>query len=564
MKRSDSKGHVPVDSLTGEKVKWSSFKTRASTGIDGNPAQIDKGFSHLPSLPESTGGRGCHEHIDMEAFGVSPMDEHNMSLLDQVHPRSWVDPTPPADFVYDLVAIGAGAGGLVSSKQSARRGANSALIEYHLAGGDCLNVGCVPSKALIRAARCAKEAKTNSDELGVDISPSAVNVNFPKIMERMRRLRAHIAPADSLETSVAVGVDVYQGKAHITSPNTVEVNGQTLKFKNLVIATGGSAALPSIPGLKEAPYTTNATLYNLTTLPKRVIVIGGGPIGLEMAQAFAIFGSEVTVTLRSEKILPKEDPDAADIIHKTLEADGINFVTCCQYEKVTYEARAGQSIGPGGDVFPEISLNVTQGGVTKVLKCDVLLVATGRKPNVEGLGLENAGVEYNTQDGVLVDNYLRTSNPNVWAVGDVCTRFQFTHVAGAMAGMVVENALFGGDCQFDHTLIPWATFTEPEVAHTGLYERDFAERGIECETYKTGLEHCDRAILESATEGFVKIHVLKGTDTILGATIVAPCAGEMISELTVAMQADIGLGTLGRVVHPYPTIAEAIKGCGIR
>ena len=240
MKRSDSKGHVPVDSLTGEKVKWSSFKTRASTGIDGNPAQIDKGFSHLPSLPESTGGRGCHEHIDMEAFGVSPMDEHNMSLLDQVHPRSWVDPTPPADFVYDLVAIGAGAGGLVSSKQSARRGANryrrtnlglshnlsaplphvrptihhsparppthprpsqprecqcqsqcenSALIEYHLAGGDCLNVGCVPSKALIRAARCAKEAKTNSDELGVDISPSAVNVNFPKIMERMRRLR---------------------------------------------------------------------------------------------------------------------------------------------------------------------------------------------------------------------------------------------------------------------------------------------------------------------------------------------------------------------------------------
>jgi pyruvate/2-oxoglutarate dehydrogenase complex dihydrolipoamide dehydrogenase (E3) component len=452
-----------------------------------------------------------------------------------------------------LIAIGAGAGGLISSKQSARRGARSALIEYHLAGGDCLNVGCVPSKALIRCARNVKECRASA-ELGVRIAggAAAVSVDFGAVMTRMRRLRAHIAPVDALETSCGLGVDVYQGKAKMVAKDAVEVNGQVLRFKNLVIATGGKPTVPSIPGLKEVPYHTNASIFNLTELPNKMVVIGGGPIGLELAQAFALFGTEVIVTLRGDRLLPKEDPDAAAIVLEALKHDGVKFMF-----GVTYEEVKSSNVG-------DIEVFVSANDAPNTLSCDVLLVATGRTPNVEGLGLELGGVAYTKSDGVLVGSSLRSSsNPKVWAVGDVCTKFQFTHVSASMASIVVENSLFGGSRVFDDNLLPWCTFTEPEVAHTGLYESDCLARGIQIDTFKTDLAHCDRSILESATRGFVKVHVKKGTDIIVGATIVAPCAGEMISELTVAMQSKVGLGALGRIVHPYPTVADAICGCGV-
>jgi pyruvate/2-oxoglutarate dehydrogenase complex dihydrolipoamide dehydrogenase (E3) component len=288
-----------------------------------------------------------------------------------------------------------------------------------------------------------------------------------------------------------------------------------------------------------------------------VIVIGAGPIGLEMAQSLALFGSNVKVLLRGSKLLPKEDPDAAKIVQEALVEDGIDFCFNCGFDRVEHTPPTE------AEEWPDIRFHVTRNGAQDVIACDMLLVATGRKPNVDGLGLELAGVAFDNKRGVHVDTNLRTSSPDIFAVGDVCTSMQFTHVSGAMAGIVVENALFGGKRKFEETLVPWCTFTEPEVAHTGLYESDFAERGIQCETWKVDFAHNDRAILESATVGFCKVHCRKGTDQILGGTIVAANAGDMISEITVAIQAKIGLGTLGRVIHPYPTIAEGIQGCGI-
>lgn len=542
--------------MAGEEAAGQTWGALRGTGPGGGPVSFGTAFSMHPTLPGSSAGADCDDFHRFEEIGVSPLDEHNVKLLDNVAPRGWKDPVKGPDFVYDLIAIGAGAGGLVSSKQSARRGAKSALIEHHLAGGDCLNVGCVPSKALIRAARSVKEVRVYSKEMGITIE-GEVQVQFAKVMERMRRLRAKISPADSYETTNAVGTDCYQGKAKFTGKDTIEVNGQTLRFRKAVIATGGSPALPPIPGLKDAPFTSNVSLYNITSLPSRVIVIGAGPIGLEMAQSLALFGAKVTVVLRGAKLLPKEDPDAAVIVQNALAEDGVEFVFGVKHERVEHTPAADASS------WPEIRLVTSKDGQETVYTGEMLLVATGRKPNVDGLGFDVAGVEYDSKRGVIVDSNLRTSNPNIFAVGDVCTPLQFTHVSGAMAGIVVENALFEGDRKFDETLVPWATFTEPEVAHTGLYEADFASRGLECDTYKVDLQHNDRAILESATTGFCKVHCRKGTDEILGGTIVGEHAGDMISELTVAIQAKVGLSVLGRVIHPYPTLGECIQGCGI-
>ncbi|KAH8071730.1 dihydrolipoyl dehydrogenase [Aureococcus anophagefferens] len=484
-------GHVGR-AADGAPVSWGRHLSEAARG---SPAVDGRCVSYLPELPESSGGRGCTAHIDLDTCGISPLDEHNAKLLDNVHPEVWQDPTPEPGFVYDLVALGAGAGGLVSAKQAARRGARSALIESHLAGGDCLNVGCVPSKALLRA-RGRAEARRGA-EFGVD--------------------------------GAAVAVDFGAGRGVFVGPNEIEVNGQTLKFRKAVVATGGQAAVPSIPGLAEAPYHTNATLFNATALPPRVVVVGAGPIGLEMAQALAVFGSK---------------------------RDGVAFVTGAAYKRVEHAP-------PKGAAFPTIGVASTPTALETRLECEMLLVATGRKPNVEHCGLDKAGVAFDVRDGVQVDDYLRTTNPDVYAVGDVCTRYQFTHVAGTMAGMVVDNALFRGRHAFSKLVVPWATYTEPEVAHVGLYERDVASQGLACDTYTTALAHNDRAILEGATEGFVKVHCRKGTDEILGATIVATTLAKLISELTLAIQANVGLGTIGKTIHPYPTVSGAIAGCGV-
>jgi pyruvate/2-oxoglutarate dehydrogenase complex dihydrolipoamide dehydrogenase (E3) component len=501
-----------------------------------------------PAIPERDPDLATFAQVDIGTCGISPLDEHNARLLDDVHPKGWVDPTPKS--TYNLVVIGAGAGGLVSAAGAAGVGARVALIESHLLGGDCLTVGCVPSKALLRCAKAA-EAVRNASAFGVEIN-GAVSIDFGFVMERMRRLRAGIAPVDSAKRyTEQLGVDVFLGKGTFTGKNNIEVNGKTLTFAKAVVATGGTAAIPNIPGLQEVPYLTNATIFNLTKLPSRLGVIGAGPIGLELAQAFQRFGSQVTVFSRSDKILPKEDPDAAKIVEKSLRQDGVTFTFHANYKRV--ESRNGK---------PPVTIVLEDGPGERSLEFDALLVATGRKPAVRGLGLESAGVSYDERMGVTVNDRLQTTNPDVYAVGDVASKYQFTHVADFMARLVIRNALFFGRDKFSNLLIPWTTYTEPEAAHVGLYEKDMQERNIAFATFKREFSDVDRSIVDGETEGYVKIHVKKGTDQILGATIVGSHAGDMISEVTVAMQSGMGLGQLANVIHPYPTAAEAIRQCG--
>ena len=525
----------------GSTVSWADFIAPLT-----NPE--DRSMTLQPDIPERDPELASFEQVDLEACGVSPLDEHNTRMLDLLHPKAWVDPQPKSS--YNLVVIGAGAGGLVSAAGAAGVGARVALIESHLLGGDCLTVGCVPSKALLRCAKAAAAVRKAS-EFGVKID-GEVSVDFGYVMERLRRLRADISPVDSAQRySAKLGVDVFLGKGRFTGRNTIEVNGQTLNFTKAVVATGGTAAVPPIPGLKQAPYLTNASVFNLTELPERMGVIGAGPIGIEMAQAFQRLGSQVTVLSRDSKILPREDPDAARIVETALEKDGVTFAYHLTFKRV--ESRGGK---------PPVTVVVEDPHGERSLVFDALLIATGRKPNVSGLKLEAAGIDYDERMGVTVSDRMQTTNPDVFAVGDVASQYQFTHMSDFGARLVIRNALFYGRDKFSDLLIPWATYTDPEVAHVGLYEKDLEERGIEYATIDRAFDDVDRAIVDGATEGFVKIHVKKGKDRILGATIVGPHAGDMISEITVAMQAGMGLGKLASVIHPYPTAAEAIRQCG--
>jgi pyruvate/2-oxoglutarate dehydrogenase complex dihydrolipoamide dehydrogenase (E3) component len=525
----------------GSAVSWADFIPPLA------PAETQT-LTLQPAIPERDPDLATFAQVDLEACGISPLDTHNVELLDHLHPKQWVDPTPKS--TYNLVVIGAGAGGLVSAAGAAGVGARVALIESHLLGGDCLNVGCVPSKALLRCAKAAAAVR-NASAFGVNIDGN-VSVDFGFVMERMRRLRASIAPIDSARRySDQLGVDVFIGKGTFTAKNKIEVNGKTLTFAKAVIATGGTAAIPNIPGLQEAPYLTNATIFNLTELPSRLGVIGAGPIGLELAQAFQRFGSQVTVFSRSDKILPKEDPDAAKIIEKSLRQDGVTFAFHANYKQV--ESRNGK---------PPVTIVLEDDNGEKSMEFDAMLVATGRKPSVGGLGLESAGVSYDERLGVKINDRAQTTNPDIYAVGDVASKYQFTHTADFMARMVIRHALFFGRDKFSSLLIPWATYTDPEVAHVGLYEKDLQERNIEYATFIREFSDVDRSIIDGETEGYVKIHVKKGTDQILGATIVGGHAGDMISEISVAMQSGMGLGKLASVIHPYPTVADAIRQCG--
>ena len=525
----------------GSAVSWADFIAPLTSGKD-------QTHTLQPKIPERDPDLASFSQVDLEAVGTSPLDEHNTQYLDLLHPREWVD--PKAKSSYNLVVIGGGAGGLVSAAGAAGIGARVALIESHLLGGDCLTVGCVPSKALLRCAKAAAAVR-NAAEFGVNVSGN-VSVDFGYVMERMRRLRASIAPVDSAQRySEKLGVDVFIGKGKFTGKNTIEVNGQTLNFAKAVVATGGTAAIPNIPGLKQAPYLTNASIFNLTELPARMGVIGAGPIGLELAQAFQRFGSQVTVFSRSDKILPKEDPDAAKIVENSLRSDGVTFAYNVKFKGV--ESRGGKA---------PVTMVIEDDKGERTLEFDALLVSTGRKPTVKGLGLEDAGIEYDERLGVTVNDRMQTTNPNVYAVGDVASKYQFTHMSDFGARLVIRNALFFGRDKFSNFIIPWATYTEPEVAHVGLYDKDLEEQNIGFATFIREFSDVDRGIVDGEAEGFVKIHVKKGTDQILGATIVGSHAGDMISEITVAMQAGMGLGKLANVIHPYPTAAEAIRQCG--
>jgi pyruvate/2-oxoglutarate dehydrogenase complex dihydrolipoamide dehydrogenase (E3) component len=521
----------------GSAVSWADFLTPFTDGAEEPGLQ--------PRVPEHDPRFGAYAQDDLDAVGVAPLDAHNVTLLDNVHPRTWRDPKPKPR--YNLVVIGAGAGGLVSSAAAAGLGAEVALVESHLLGGDCLNVGCVPSKALLHSAKVAASARGAAAH-GVKVG--SVEVDFPAVMARMRRLRAGIAPHDSARRYAdELGVDVFFGRARFTGRHSVEVNGKTLHFAKAVIATGATAAIPDIPGLADVPYLTNATLFNLTQLPPRLAVIGAGPIGMELAQAFQRFGSQVIVLYRG-RLLAKEDPEAAAIVEASMRSDGVRFQHC-EFHRV---AR--------GDRGAPIRITVAIGDRVQTLKFDAVLVAAGRKPAVRDMGLEAAGVEFDPRTGVKVNDRLQTTNPDVFAVGDVASQYQFTHMSDFMARLVIRNALFLGRERVSRLLVPWATFTDPEVAHVGLYEADLEERRIPYTTITRHFADVDRARLDEETDGFVKIHVRKGGDAILGATIVGPHAGDLVSEISVAMQSGMGLGRLANVIHPYPTMAEAIRQCG--
>jgi pyruvate/2-oxoglutarate dehydrogenase complex dihydrolipoamide dehydrogenase (E3) component len=441
------------------------------------------------------------------------------------------------------VVCGAATAGLVTAAGAAGLGARVALIERELLGGDCLNVGCVPSKALIRASRVAAEVR-GAGAFGVGV-PANVPVDFGAVMARMRRLRADISQGDSVQRFRGLGVDVFLGQALFTGPDTVEVAGKALRFRRAVLATGARAVRPATPGLAEVGYLTNETVFSLTELPRRLAVIGAGPIGCELAQAFARFGSAVTLIGKQPTILPREDPQAAAVVEQALRRDGVKLFLGCEPRRAEKTAAAKVlHLDPCGPV-----------------EVDEILVGIGRAPNVEGLDLEAAGVRY-TARGVEVDDRLRTSNPRVFAAGDICSRYQFTHAADAMARIAVQNALFLGRAKASALTMPWCTYTDPEIAHVGLYAREAEEKGIAIDRFVQEMRHVDRAILDGDTEGFVEVLVRKGTDRIVGGTIVARHAGEMISELTLAMVGKLGLGTLSRTIHPYPTQAEALKKVG--
>ncbi len=479
---------------------------------------------------------------------IRPLDEYNQRLVSYVHPPDWMNPKPTD--CYDLVVIGAGTAGLVVAAGAAGLdlGLKVALIEKHLMGGDCLNVGCVPSKCVIRSARVVGEM-WNARNFGVNI-PQHIDVDFPAVMERMRKLRAGISHHDSAERFQKLGVDVFLGSASFSSNNTVVVGDKTLNFKKAVIATGARAARLSIPGIEQAGYLTNETVFSLTQRPRRLAVIGGGPIGCELAQAFRRLGCEVVLFHRGSHILNKEDADAAEVVQNVFIKEGIRLVLNCQMQRV-------EKTSDGKKVY--FSCNGREDSVT----VDEILAGAGRVPNVEGLNLETVGVEYDQRRGVMVNDYLQTTNPKIYAAGDICMDWKFTHAADAAARIVIKNTLFSpfglGRYKLSNLVMPWVTYTDPEIAHVGMYEQEAQKKGIDVNTIKIPFSSVDRAIADGEEDGFVKILHKKGSDQIIGATIVARHAGEMISEVTTAIVNKIGLSKMSSVIHPYPTQAEGIK-----
>ncbi|MBI3261909.1 MAG: mercuric reductase [Acidobacteria bacterium] len=475
---------------------------------------------------------------------VLPDDVHNRALVENVHPPAWKNPRPGGR--YNLVVLGAGTAGLVSAIGAAGLGAKVAIVEKHLMGGDCLNFGCVPSKGVLRAARAAAAVK-EADEFGVRIA-GPVSVDFAAAMARMRRLRAGISHNDSAHRLTKLGVDVFLGAAKFMASDVVEVDGQQLRFSRGVIATGARAANPPIPGLADAGFLTNETVFSLIELPRRLVVIGAGPIGCELAQAFRRFGSDVSIVSLDPRLLPREDADAAAILSAQYTREGIHMALGARILRVERRADGKVVVFEG------------QQGHEEVMG-DEILVAVGRAPNVEGLDLEAAGVAFD-RTGVNVNDQLRTTNRRIYAAGDICSAYKFTHAADAMARVVLQNALFFGRKKVSALVIPWCTYTQPEIAHVGAYEKEARGRGFDVVTFTVPLKELDRAVLDGEEDGFARVHADKKSGRLLGATLVASHAGEMIAEMSLAITAGLSLGALSKTIHPYPTQAEAWKRLG--
>lgn len=573
------RGQLSFDENLGKHVRWSDFLDPVSSITRRNSDAIAN--SLLPRLTMSDNLDSIDPKDQHVVSQVWPLDTFNTELLDNVHPPGWQDPkahNSDGTYTYDMVVIGAGVGGLITAAGSAGVGAKVAMIEAHMLGGDCLNVGCVPSKALIHSANLAHTLKGDMEHLedaGISVDPNAVKVDFEKVMERVRRIRSGISHHDSAERySQELGVQVFLGRAKFTGEKTVEVNGKTLTFKRAVIATGGYPSMLPIDGLQELyeqassldaadprpVVMTNETLFNLTKRPKKMLVIGAGVIGMELAQAMQRLGSSVTVLGRSGKILPKEDEDLATIVKEQMIKDGVEFrLSVSEYKNIELTGQVEEESG-----YPEMKMTVQEKGkeVFTEFTFDAILVAAGRRPNVTGMDLESAKVKYDVKKGLIVNDKLQTTNSRIYGCGDCCSEFKFTHAADFMARAVIRNALFLGKERMSSLLIPYATFTSPEIASVGLYESDLKERGIEFRVFEKHFKDNDRAICDGKTAGLVRFRVDAKSDKILGASVVGEGAGNMISEITLAMQSETGLGALAAVIHPYPTTAEAIRQSG--
>jgi pyruvate/2-oxoglutarate dehydrogenase complex dihydrolipoamide dehydrogenase (E3) component len=454
--------------------------------------------------------------------------------------------------VYNVAVIGAGTAGLVTAAGTAGLGGRVALLERNLMGGDCLNFGCVPSKALISSARLIQQIR-ESAKWG--LNPQLPQFVFEKVFERMRSRRAKIAPNDSQERFESLGVDVFRGEARFISPHEIEVNGLKLRAKNFVIATGSRAVIPKIEGIEDVPYFTNETIFDeLKQKPESMIVLGGGPIGCELGQALNRLGVKTTIVEYVPQILPPEDTDVAQFMQKRLEAEGILIQHCTEAKRVSMR-----------DGLITLEGNYKPHGATEGSPLEItghgLLLAVGRCPMMKALNLEAAGVKY-TPNGVEVNDYLQTSQPHIYAAGDIANRLKFTHTADYTARIVVRNILmpfqFLGQ-KVDWSVVPWCTYTDPEVAHVGLGEKEAQRKNIAYDLFRVPLEDIDRAVVESEESGFAKILTRSGSDQILGAVIVAPHAGDLLHEFVLAMKTSIGLGTIASTIHAYPTFAELAR-----
>jgi pyruvate/2-oxoglutarate dehydrogenase complex dihydrolipoamide dehydrogenase (E3) component len=481
--------------------------------------------------------------VSAAGIRVEPDDEANRALVAQVHPADWPNPEPRGR--YQLVVIGAGTAGLVSASIAAGLGARVALIERHLMGGDCLNVGCVPSKAMLAAARSWHSADASAASFG---GPAVAGPGrFAAVMARMRRLRAGLSPLDGAARFRDLGVDVFFGHARFTASDALTVDGRRLEFKRAVIATGARPAVPAVPGLEGTDYLTNESVFGLTEAPGHLLVLGAGPVGCELAQAFARLGSQVTLVNRAGRILPREETEAAAVVQRALAADGVRLLA---------DTRAVRAERRG----PAVVLHLEGPGAEPTLQGDALLVAVGRAPNVDDLGLDLAGVAYGPS-GIVVNDRLRTSNRAVFAIGDVSSAHRYTHVADAQARLAVPNALFFGigGGRASRLVVPRVTYTAPELAQVGLSPAEAASAGIAVDTVTVPLGTVDRAVLDGVEDGLLRIHLRRGSDRILGATLVADHAGELIAEIALAITAGVGLGRVGQTIHPYPTQGEVFR-----
>ena len=464
----------------------------------------------------------------------------------KIKSRKALAATPrPKKFDYNLVVIGAGAAGLVTAYIAATVRAKVALIEKHKMGGDCLNTGCVPSKALIRSAKMLSYAR-RAKEFGFD--SGNIEFDFSRVMERVHQVIAKIAPHDSVERYTQLGVECISGEAKITSPYTVEVNGKPLTTKKIVIASGARPFVPPIPGLDQVPYLTSDTVWKLKALPERLVVMGGGPIGCELTQTFCRLGSTVTQVEMMPQIMGREDAEVAALIKAKLESEGVRVLTSHRAKAVKIENS-------------EKTLVCDHNGQDVSIAFDDILVAVGRAANVSGFGLEELGVELTPRKTLWANEFLQTSIPTIYCAGDVAGPYQFTHVAAHQAWYASVNALFGGLKSFkvDYSAIPWATYTDPEVARVGLNETDAKEKGIEFELTRYDINDLDRAIADSEDHGFIKVLTQPGTDKILGVTIVGAHAGDILAEYVLAMKHGLGLNKILGTIHTYPTMAEANK-----